>query len=586
MRSEEARWLLQNASVRKFRGRRGASKGRGARGAGIRRAACARESDELAAEGLAGRGAARHCTQCGAILAPGWVEGRERLRCPSCRFVLYENPASAAAAIALDARGRVLLVRRAIDPCRGSWALPAGYQELHETAAETAAREVREECGLEVEALELFDLLRVETPGRRPLNLAVYLCAVTRGDVCAGDDALDAAWFSLDELPEPLAFDNRERILAPLARDPRYVRALDRIAHMTTHSTPGSASARSVSYRDSGVDIEKKYSAVDRATPAIRATFTPGVVGDIGSFGGLFDLARAGVGQGMLVASADGVGTKLEVAKRAGVHHTVGRDLVNHCVNDILVQGARPLFFLDYVAVGTMAPEVVSELIRGCAEGCRENGVALLGGETAEMPGLYAPGDFDLAGFIVGIVDPQKLLDGSRVRPGDVLLGLPSAGLHTNGYSLARKILFDVKGLEVDARPAELEGRSVGEALLAEHRSYFKVLWPLLERGAIHAMAHITGGGLVDNLPRVLNACDAVIDRTSWTPPALFRYLCQAGNVDREESYQVLNMGVGMALIVARDEADAVQRELAALGESCWRMGEIAAGQGVVRFTS
>lgn len=486
----------------------------------------------------------------------------------------------------LDERGRVLLVKRAIDPCRGAWALPAGYQEIHETAAQTAEREVLEECGLAVVALELYDLQRVETRGRRPLNLAIYLCVKGGGALRAGDDALAAEWFELAALPEPLAFDNRERILAPLALDPRYLRTLQRIAAMDQPSSlVPSAPARSVSYRDAGVDIDKKYSAVDRATAAIRATFTPGVVGDIGSFGGLFDLARAGVGQGLLVASADGVGTKLEVAKRAAVYHTVGRDLVNHCVNDILVQGARPLFFLDYVAVGTMAPEVVSELIRGCADGCRENACALIGGETAEMPGLYAPGDFDLAGFIVGVVEPSKLLDGSRVRPGDVLLGLPSAGLHTNGYSLARKILFDVQGLTIDARPAALEGRTIAQALLAEHRSYLTQLWPLLERGAIRAMAHITGGGLVDNLPRVLNGCDAHIDRTTWTPPALFRYLCQAGNVDHEESYQVLNMGVGMALIVAPEQLSAVQEHLARAGETCWRMGDIRSGAGVVRFT-
>ena len=526
---------------------------------------------------------ARHCPQCGAPFERAVVEGRERPRCPACRFVWYENPAAASAAIVLDARGRVLLVQRAIEPFRGAWALPAGYQELHETAAETAQREVREEAGLEIEVLELFDLLRVETPGRRAANLAVYLCRALAPTLRAGDDALAAAWFELDSLPEPLAFANRERILAPLARDPRYLRRLQ--APSMTSPTRSAATETSISYRDAGVDIEKKYSAVERATESIRSTFTPGVVGDVGAFGGLFDLARAGVGQGLLVASADGVGTKLEVAKRAGVHHTVGRDLVNHCINDILVQGARPLFFMDYVAVGTMTPEVVSELIRGCADGCRENGVALLGGETAEMPGLYKPGDFDLAGFIVGIVEPAKLLDGSRVRPGDVVLGLPSAGLHTNGYSLARKILFDHLGLDVSDRPAALEGRSVGDALLAEHRSYLKVLWPLLERGAIHAMAHITGGGLVDNLPRVLNGNDALLDRTTWTPPALFRYLCSAGNVDREESYQVLNMGVGMALIVDAAQAESIVRELRAAGEAAWRLGEIARGSGVVRFT-
>src|SRR3989442_1751993 len=208
-------------------------------------------------------------------------------------------------------------------------------------------------------------------------------------------------------------------------------------------------------YREAGVDIRKKYEAVELATAAIRASFTPGVVGDVGLFGGLFDPSKVGCRDAVLVASADGVGTKLEVAKRAAVYDTVGRDLVHHCINDILVQGARPLFFLDYVAVGRMDPRVVSDLIRGCAEACRENGLALLGGETAEMPGLYAPGDFDLAGFIVGAVARDRILDGSRVRPGQVLLGLSSSGLHTNGYSLARKVLFDDLGLALDDRPPE-----------------------------------------------------------------------------------------------------------------------------------
>jgi phosphoribosylformylglycinamidine cyclo-ligase len=351
-----------------------------------------------------------------------------------------------------------------------------------------------------------------------------------------------------------------------------------------TSPEPPRPAPRPISYRDSGVDIEKKYGAVERATEAIRRTFTPGVVGDVGAFGGLFDLERAGAGRGLLVASTDGVGTKLEVAKRARVHHTVGRDLVHHCINDVLVQGARPLFFLDYVAVGRMEPEVVADLIRGCAEGCREHGVALLGGETAEMPGLYAPGDFDLAGFVVGVVERDKLLDGSRVRPGQVVLGLASAGLHTNGYSLARKVLFERLGLSVDDRPEALGGRSVGEALLAEHRCYLPLLWPLLEQGRIAAMAHVTGGGLVDNLPRVLGAHDAWIDRASWPVPPLFRYLCEAGAVDPEERYQVLNMGIGMALLVEPGELEAVTAHLRSRGEAFWRIGRVERGGGAVRW--
>jgi phosphoribosylformylglycinamidine cyclo-ligase len=336
-------------------------------------------------------------------------------------------------------------------------------------------------------------------------------------------------------------------------------------------------------YREAGVDIPSKYEAVERAKEAIRRSFTPGVIGDVGSFGGLFDLARAGARDALLVASADGVGTKLEVAKRAGVYDTVGRDLVHHCIDDILVQGARPLFFMDYVAVGRMEPVMVSQLIRGCADACQENGLALLGGETAEMPGLYVPGDFDLAGFIVGAVAREKLLDGSRVRAGQVLLGLRSSGLHTNGYSLARRILFDELGLSLSDRPDGLEGRSVGEELLAVHRSYFRLLWPLLEKDRIAAMAHITGGGLVDNLPRVLNGCDAWIDRRSWEPPALFRFLCDRGRVGADEAYQVFNMGIGMVLVVEPELAGEVERHLRSAGEEVFVIGKLERSTNAAR---
>ncbi|MBK7877547.1 MAG: phosphoribosylformylglycinamidine cyclo-ligase [Planctomycetes bacterium] len=340
-------------------------------------------------------------------------------------------------------------------------------------------------------------------------------------------------------------------------------------------------------YAEAGVDIEKKYAAVEAATAAIRKSFTPGVLGDVGSFGGLFDPARVGCGGEILVASADGVGTKLEVAKRAGVYDTIGRDIVHHCIDDILVQGARPLFFMDYVAVGKMEPRIVGDIIRGCAEACAENGFALLGGETAEMPGLYAPGDFDLAGFIVGSVKREKLLDGTRVKPGQTILALESSGLHTNGYSLARKILFDELKLAMSDRPRELGGPSVGEALLAVHRPYLKPLWPLLEQDRIAALAHITGGGLVDNVPRVLNGCDAWIDRARWTPPALFRFLCEQGRVSREEAYHVFNMGIGMVIFVAPDHERAVREHLAAQGERVHVLGRTEtarAAEGAVRW--
>ena len=338
-----------------------------------------------------------------------------------------------------------------------------------------------------------------------------------------------------------------------------------------------------LTYRDAGVDIGAQDEALARARAAIRSSFTPGVVGDVGSFGGLFDLARAGADGHLLVASADGVGTKLEVARRAGIHHTVGRDLVQHCINDILVQGARPLFFMDYVGTGRLEPAVVSDLIRGCAEACADNGLALLGGETAEMPGLYSDGDFDLVGFIVGSVPRERLLDGSRVRPGQVLIALPSEGLHTNGYSLARKILFERQGHELADRPEALGGQSVQEALLAPHRSYLEATWPLLERDDVAAMAHITGGGLVDNLPRVLAGHRAVIDLESWTPAPLFRYLVDAGAVPRDEAYQAFNMGVGLVLVVDAERADTVVEDLRSRGESPWRLGVLDdRGEGVV----
>jgi phosphoribosylformylglycinamidine cyclo-ligase len=508
------------------------------------------------------------------------VEGRERPRCTRCRFVLYQNPAGASAAVVVDGRGRVLLVKRALDPFQGTWTLPAGYQEIDEHPKSTAEREAREESGLEVRAEGLLDLVFVPSDARKPVNLAVYLCRPVGGELEAGDDALDAAWFPLDDLPQPIGFDNRALILDRLPHSEAY-RSLVRSMTESDTQTPA---RRAISYKDAGVDIAKKYGAVEQASAAIRASFTPGVVGDIGLFGGLFDLQRAGAGRGLLVASADGVGTKLEVARRAGIYDTVGQDLVNHCINDILVQGARPLFFLDYVAVGKMEPDVVSAIIRGCAQACRASGVALLGGETAEMPGLYKVGDFDLAGFIVGVVEPEKLLDGQRVRAGQVLVALHSSGLHTNGYSLARKIAFDALGLELDARPAELGGATLGEALLAVHRSYLKPLWPLLEAGKIAAMAHITGGGLVDNVPRVLHGHDAVIDRSSWELPGLFRLLCEGGNVDVEERYQAFNMGVGMVLFVDPADLAGVLASLEVAGERPAVIGRVEAGQGRVRW--
>src|SRR5688572_27686502 len=271
-----------------------------------------------------------------------------------------------------------------------------------------------------------------------------------------------------------------------------------------------------ISYSDAGVDIDAATRATDRIKQLARRTFNERTLSEIGSFGGMFDGAFPGLKQPVLVASADGVGTKLKIAFLTGIHNTVGKDLVNHCVNDILVQGARPLFFLDYIATGKLRPDEVAAIVEGVANGCRENACVLLGGETAEMPDFYAAGEYDIAGFIVGVVDREKIIDGKQIEPGDVVLALPSVGLHTNGYSLARKLFFDVAGYDADTYLDEL-GMTAGEALLQPHVSYLKPLDGLLDSGLIKGLAHITGGGLTDNIPRILPEGSAVeIDRDSW----------------------------------------------------------------------
>jgi len=342
--------------------------------------------------------------------------------------------------------------------------------------------------------------------------------------------------------------------------------------------------SRSSAYKDAGVDIDAKYRAVVDAKAAIRATFTPGVIGDVGMFGGLFDLRAAGAEGQVLVASTDGVGTKVKVAQMAGSVGSVGEDLVNHCVDDILVQGARPLFFLDYVATGKMVPRQVTQVIEGVARACKQNGCALLGGETAEMPGVYVEGELDVAGTIVGCVARDKILDGSRIRPGQTALALPSSGLHTNGYSLARRICFEQLRHRVDDRPDELRGQTIGEALLAVHRSYLRPLWPLLEDGLVAGMAHITGGGLPDNIPRVLPADTAVeIDLAALPAPPIFGYLIARGGVAPEEARRVFNMGFGMVFFVDRERADEVLGRLQAQGEACFRVGQVVQGAREVR---
>ncbi len=282
-------------------------------------------------------------------------------------------------------------------------------------------------------------------------------------------------------------------------------------------------------YRQSGVDIDAGNEAVRRIKALARSTTTPGVLSEIGSFGGLFRLDADRYREPVLVSSADGVGTKLKVAFMTGRHDTIGADLVNHCVNDILVQGAEPLFFLDYLATGRLLPAVAEQVVAGVARGCRENGCALLGGETAEMPGFYADGEYDIAGFIVGAVDRACIVDGRRTVPGDALVALPSAGLHTNGYSLARRVLFDVCGYAPETVVPEL-GATVGDALLAPHRSYLAAVRPLLAANLVKGMAHITGGGITENLPRTLpEGCGAAIDLNTWTVPPLFRLIARTG---------------------------------------------------------
>jgi phosphoribosylformylglycinamidine cyclo-ligase len=337
---------------------------------------------------------------------------------------------------------------------------------------------------------------------------------------------------------------------------------------------------RPLTYEGAGVSIAAQDRALVEIKRLARATFTPGVLSEIGSFGGLFALAPDDPAGTVLVASADGVGTKLKVAQRAGVHDTVGEDLVNHCVNDILVQGARPLFFLDYLATGKLEPEVTVELVAGVARGCAHNGCALLGGETAEMPGFYAPGEYDIAGFIVGSCRRERLLRRESVQVGDALVALPSSGLHTNGYSLARTVFFDRLGLGVDSVVPAL-GRPLAEELLAVHRSYLAAVAPLLDAGLVRSAAHITGGGIPDNLPRALpDGLGAEIDVRSWREPPVFGVIREAGRVPEHDMRRTFNLGVGMILAVAEANLADVLARLSAHGPA-WLIGRTVAGSGV-----
>jgi phosphoribosylformylglycinamidine cyclo-ligase len=331
-------------------------------------------------------------------------------------------------------------------------------------------------------------------------------------------------------------------------------------------------------YADAGVDIDAANRATEKIKELARTTFNSRTLSEIGSFGGMFDGAFPNMREPVLVASADGVGTKLKIAFATGIHNTIGRDLVNHCVNDILVQGARPLFFLDYIATGRLSPDTITGIIEGITTGCRENGCVLLGGETAEMPGFYADGEYDVAGFIVGVVDRQKVIDGTTIGPGDVVVGLPSVGLHTNGYSLARKLFFETLAHQPDTFVDEL-GQTVGDALLQTHLSYLAALGPLLDSGIIKGLAHITGGGLLENIPRILPAETAVeIKRGSWPVLPVFQVMQRAGSVAESEMFRTFNMGIGMVIVCAAGDASEIQNAV----KPSYEIGRVTRGDRTV----
>ena len=341
---------------------------------------------------------------------------------------------------------------------------------------------------------------------------------------------------------------------------------------------------KKISYKTSGVDIVRADLAKKRIKNLVRTTFSKNVLTDIGSFGGFYALIKKDYKVPVLVSSADGVGTKLKIAFQMNKHDTVGEDLVNHCVNDILVHGARPLFFLDYIATGKLYPTVVEQIVKGLVRGCSKNNCSLIGGETAEMPDFYEPEEYDLAGFIVGIVEKKKIIDGSKISPGDLLLGLGSNGLHTNGYSLARKVLFGVKKYKVRDHVKGLRDE-LGKELLKTHRSYAWPILKILEKYQIKGMAHITGGGIPGNLIRILpEGCQARIDVSSWRIPQIFDFIQKAGNIESGEMFKVFNMGIGLILVVPKGDAEKIKRKLQIYGEKVFHLGEIVSGNREVKL--
>ncbi|MGE0132644.1 MAG: phosphoribosylformylglycinamidine cyclo-ligase [Blastocatellales bacterium] len=340
-----------------------------------------------------------------------------------------------------------------------------------------------------------------------------------------------------------------------------------------------------IKYKDAGVDIDAANQATARIKKLARTTFNENVLSEIGSFGGMFNAAFADTREPILVSSCDGVGTKLKVAFATGVHNTIGYDLVSHCVNDILVQGAKPLFFLDYIATGKLDPDIIEQIVQGLTNACRESNCALLGGETAEMPGFYADGEYDIAGFIVGVVDRRRVVNGSRITSGDVVIGLPSVGLHTNGYSLARKLFFDVAGFQIDQPIPEL-GCTAAEELLKPHKSYLPALERLVEHeGVIKGLAHITGGGLVENIPRILPTnVDVAINEGSWPVLPVFELMRKIGDVPREDMLRAFNLGIGMVVITSPQFLQFVQDQFNYARQEFYIIGEVVDGNRQVRF--
>ena len=355
---------------------------------------------------------------------------------------------------------------------------------------------------------------------------------------------------------------------------------------MNAGSKPAKAAPKTkpVTYADAGVDITEGDRTKQRIKMLARKTFNKNVLSEIGGFGGLFGLDLAKYPDPVLVSSADGVGTKLKVAFELGIHHTVGCDLVNHCVNDIAVQGATPLFFLDYLATGKLEGGVMEKVVEGLSEACRANGCALIGGETAQMPGFYAEGEYDLAGFIVGVVNRDGIITGDKIQSGDVLFGLPSNGLHTNGYSLARKLLFDVAKYGPDQYINELKDKT-GAALMRQHRSYLGIVKKLTSAGVVSGMAHITGGGITENLPRILpKGLCAHVERSSWEVPPLFQHLQKLGGVEDEEMMRTFNMGIGMIVVVPAEMAKKAKAILNRANERHCVIGRITRGERRVQY--